>query len=615
MYLLPVPKESSVKNQTYVIDYNHRIVVSSASTRKVNHYAKVLKAGLEESLGYSLQIIKGDRLANCIYLSINENLRTEEYTLTVSNEGIEIQGGDDRGVLHGVQTLRQVVAQKGATIPQLEIRDYPTIPNRGFYHDVTRGRIPTLSYLKSFADKLSYYKINQLQLYVEHSFLFQELSEMWRDDTPLTGEEIMELDEYCANLNIELVPSLSTFGHLFKLLDSKTYKHLCELDNYSPEDFSFIDRMRHHTIDVSNRDSILLIKKMIDEFLPLFSSNQFNICADETFDLGKGKSKTLADKVGVKNMYVDYVQELCEYLIEKGKRPMFWGDIICGFPELIKKLPEQVICLNWGYAPEQREYETEVLHKAGATQYLCPGVGGWNKLINLINSSYRNITLMSSYANKYNALGFLNTDWGDFGHINHPEFSTTGMIYGAAFSWNESILPFEEINKQISALEYKDSSETFLSVVSAMSDQIIYGWDNAIYYKEEYLKMDSAECKERFFEVDFTKVEAANAELTTLKDKLYGIITSIDTSKRHLVKPYIVASEGIGLLNKIGATIAAYIYDFETSAKVEPAKLAGELEMWFYSYKEVWRTTSKESELFRIQEVINWFADYLRDFR
>lgn len=615
MYLLPVPKESSVKNQSYVIDYNHRIVVNPANTRKVNHYARVLKEGLEESLGYSLQIIRGARLANCIFLTINENLRTEEYKLTVSNKGIEIQGGDDRGILYGVQTLRQVVAQKGAIIPQLKIQDYPTIPNRGFYHDVTRGRIPTLSYLKSFVDKLSYYKINQLQLYVEHSFLFQEFSEMWRDDTPLTAEEIMELDEYCTNLNIELVPSLSTFGHLFKLLDSKTYKHLCELDNYNPEDFSFIDRMRHHTIDVSNSDSILLIKKMIDEFLPLFSSDQFNICADETFDLGKGKSKTLADKVGVKNMYVDYVKELCEYLIEKGRRPMFWGDIICGFPELVKKLPEQVICLNWGYAPEQREYETEVLHKAGATQYLCPGVGGWNNLINLINSSYRNITLMSSYANKYKALGFLNTDWGDFGHINHPEFSTTGMIYGAAFSWNESILPFEEVNRQISALEYKDSSETFLSVVSAMSDQTIYGWDNAVCYKEEYLKMDSAECKERFFEVDFTKVEAANAELTTLKDKLYGIIASMDTSKRHLVKPYIVAAEGIGLLNNIGATIAAYIYDFDTSVKAEPAKLAGELEMWFYSYKEVWRITSKESELFRIQEVINWFADYLRDLR
>ena len=34
----------------------------------------------------------------------------------------------------------------------------------------------------------------------------------------------------------------------------------------------------------------------------------------------------------------------------------------------------------------------------------------------------------------YHADGVLNTDWGDCGHINHPDFSLVGMIYGAAFS-------------------------------------------------------------------------------------------------------------------------------------------------------------------------------------
>ena len=32
---------------------------------------------------------------------------------------------------------------------------------------------------------------------------------------PLTAQEIMELDDYCAARHIELVPSLSTFGHMY----------------------------------------------------------------------------------------------------------------------------------------------------------------------------------------------------------------------------------------------------------------------------------------------------------------------------------------------------------------------------------------------------------------
>ena len=76
------------------------------------------------------------------------------------------------------------------------------IPNRGFYHDVTRGRVPKLSFLKKMADRMAYYKMNQLQLYIEHTFLFRDFSEIWRDDTPLTAEEIMELDHYCLELSL-----------------------------------------------------------------------------------------------------------------------------------------------------------------------------------------------------------------------------------------------------------------------------------------------------------------------------------------------------------------------------------------------------------------------------
>jgi len=40
--------------------------------------------------------------------------------------------------------------------------------------------------------------------------------------------------------------------------------------------------------------------------------------------------------------------------------------------------------------------------------------------------------------------------------------------------------------------------------------------------------------------------------------------------------------------------------------------LAEELENWLYHYKEIYRSVSRESELSRIQEIIIWYADYLR---
>jgi len=97
---------------------------------------------------------------------------------------------------------------------------------------------------------------------------------------------------------------------------------------------------------------------------------------------------------------------------------MFFGDIICGNPEFIKKLPENTLCLTWGYAPDQREDECRAMAQAGARQYLCPGVCGWNQWMNMIENSYKNITRMCAYGQKYQAEGILNTDWGDFGHVN-----------------------------------------------------------------------------------------------------------------------------------------------------------------------------------------------------
>ena len=64
-----------------------------------------------------------------------------------------------------------------------------------------------------------------------------------------------------------------------------------------------------------------------------------------------------------------------------------------------------------------------------------------NQWMNLIEPSYRNIVRMCGYAKKYHAIGILNTDWGDFGHINHPAYSIPGMIYGAAFAWNHEVIP------------------------------------------------------------------------------------------------------------------------------------------------------------------------------
>jgi hypothetical protein len=92
---------------------------------------------------------------------------------------------------------------------------------------------------------------------------------------------------------------------------------------------------------------------------------------------------------------------------------------------------------------------------------------------------------MSSYVKKYNAEGLLNTDWGDYGHVNLINLSIPGMIYGAAFSWRNDVVEFEEINRQISVVEYCDKTGEIMSLFSEAADCQIFTWRQVVQWKEK----------------------------------------------------------------------------------------------------------------------------------
>ena len=253
-----------------------------------------------------------------------------------------------------------------------------------------------------------------------------------------------------------------------------------ELPDSEKIPFSYTYAGDHHTLNVSNPRAVDFIKSLITEYRALFTSKKFNICCDETFDLGKGRSKALADEKGEHALYMAHVVELCRWLLAQGVTPMFWGDIMWRHPEAYAEIPEGVICLNWGYLPEQRENEVRDLAQMGATQYVCPGVCTWNRWLPLTENSYKNNRAMCGHGRKYHAIGLLNTDWGDYGHICHPWFSVPGILYGAAFAWNADNVSFDEINQAISLFEYGDREGTFMKAFVHLTDHETFAWSSAV---------------------------------------------------------------------------------------------------------------------------------------
>lgn len=615
MKLLPQPQRLCMQDGNFCTDYMTNIVIDMSCGKHAFLYAQQIQETIQKWCGLEVAIVRGKAQKGDIVLRQAQTLAegTPCYQLVVKEDGICLTAHTEELLVNGVQTLRQLYTQCGSVLPCLEVEDYPALPNRGFYHDVTRGRVPTLEELKKLVDTMCYYKMNQLQLYVEHTYLFRNISELWRDETPLTAQEILKLDAYCQERHIDLVPSLASFGHLYKLLSTQTYEELCEREGAFSEPFSFWARMAHHTVNVSDDRAMELIRSLVEEYMSLFESKYFNICADETFDLCKGKSKHLVENCDVKDIYTKYVRELSQFLLEKGKIPMYWGDILWDSPNQIQNLPKENICLNWGYLWNQREDETRKISEAGAIQYTCPGVGGWNQWINLFKNSYENITRMCTYAYKYGGIGVLNTDWGDFGHINQPVFSMPGMIYGAAFSWNKNILPFEEVNEAISVLEYGDATGQIMSAFVLASDMEAFNWYDAVkFYEAGYLK-ELAETTDRRSILcnELDRVEEVIATLKNARVAIQKSFQHVDSSSRAILQKYLLAIDAKIVWAKVKPLAYKAVYG-EGEVTESGAKVATELETWFYYYKQEWRKVSQEGDLEKISNVVYWYADLIR---
>ena len=293
---------------------------------------------------------------------------------------------------------------------------------------------------------------------------------------------------------------------------------------------------------------------------------------------------------------------------------MFWSDVICEKPDAINQLPEEMIRLHWDYAPNVSEERLKKLIDAGAKRlYVCPGAQGWNHLINAQHLAYENISKMCLLAHRYHSMGILTTDWGDYGHINHPEFSRLGLIYGAAFSWSDVLLTEDEINRQISVVEYGDNTESLCNFFKKLSQWEAFPWYHVVRTLEILANTGDVKAVAKFIqELDASHVSEFNAEIDKQLNALYTYLGTSKPYTQNTIYAYIIAAEGQKLLNLLLPILKHTLAGEPVHSSIPPAKLSSMLEKWLVVYRKLWKTTSKESEFYRIANLFFYCADYLR---
>ena len=365
------------------------------------------------------------------------------YRLKITPAGVLLEAQSPAAAIWGVRTLGQVAMQSPPGVLRcLTIADRPDFRDRGIYYDLARGRVPKPAHLAQMADLLGRYKINQLQLYVEHTFRFRGHPAIGRGASPLTAQDILSLDSRCRDSGVELVPSLASFGHMSRVLNLPPYRHLAEdfgEGRYAGPEAGALPgwrKRRGWSLAPANPETYEFLDSLYAEFLPLFSSGRFNVCCDETWDLGLGQSYAMCRRLGRGRLYLSHIRRLRRLAREYGKRIMFWGDIIRSSPELIPSIPRDAIVLDWGYDHNHDFAAIRDFRRAGREFYACPGTSSWVSLFPRMHEAAANIAGFAAAGKRNGASGLLTTDWGDGGHYNFMELSWHGYLLGAEQGWN-----------------------------------------------------------------------------------------------------------------------------------------------------------------------------------
>ncbi|MCU1448117.1 MAG: glycoside hydrolase, family 20, partial [Acidimicrobiales bacterium] len=356
-------------------------------------------------------------------VAVDRSLPAQGYRLEVKTDAIELAASDDAGQFYGQATLEQLRRLHGDELPPCSIIDWPDAAVRGVMLDVSRDKVPTMQTVEGLVDRLASWKVNQVHLYMEHTFAYQAHGEVWAHASPFTAEEVRRLDAFCRARHVELVPNQNCLGHMGRWLKHERYRPLAIF----PDGWERRGRVQPPTtLDPAKPGSLELVRALLAELLPNFSSERVHVGLDEPFEMPRER----LDEYG---RWITTMRDIPEL---DGREMLVWGDILAERPDLLDAMPDGVTVCEWGYEdwhPFDRRSET--LSAAGRPFWVCPGTSSWLTVLGRTTNMMGNCRAAAEAARDHGAPGVLNTDWGDLGHLQYLPVSEPGLAYGAAVSW------------------------------------------------------------------------------------------------------------------------------------------------------------------------------------
>ena len=260
----------------------------------------------------------------------------EGYRIRIEQERITIQTGGSRGMRYAVYMLMQ--AARTQYVPEGVIEDFPQMAMRGYQLNL-RGpmRFAPVENLCACIRACGRAKINTLL--VEYDTRLDHGK--YQPETPwvLTGQELQTLQDCAAEEEIDLIPLIQTCGHLAHLLQQPQLSHI-------REDADVFDQLCP-----TNPDALAFVKELIDLYVEKNPRARYlHIGGDETRQLGNCPAcAAYVKEHGKGGLYTHFMNQVIDYVCEKGLTPLVYDDMVCAHPEAMQDLDRRAVLVYWDY--------------------------------------------------------------------------------------------------------------------------------------------------------------------------------------------------------------------------------------------------------------------------
>ena len=354
---------------------------------------------------------------------------------------------------YAAQTLPQLVEGTGdaASLPEVEIHDWPSLPYRGIMVDTSHGPLPTEAEIKRQIDFLARWKNNQYYLYSEASVELKGYPIQNRD-ARFSQDELRRIVAYARERHIDVVPCMELYGHLHDLFRVERYANLAIL----PHGVEF---------DPRKPEVAALLTNWVDQLTDLFPSPFFHIGFDETREAPRLAAR---DKLQPAALYLEQFR-LVSGLLQRHKKTMLvWSDMFSHYPELIPKIPPGTIVVPWGYDRTVYQPYWKPFAESSLPRFIATGVSIWDQISPNFELSFDNIDSFLAEGRTHRVLGLINTIWtDDIQVLIRPAFP--GLAYGAASAWQAHAVDRKNFFSDYAGILYPQGAVEAAAGLAAMA--------------------------------------------------------------------------------------------------------------------------------------------------